>query len=519
MNRSDELVAASVAAGVDVCFANPGTTEMPLVDAIRRSDGMRPVLVLFEGVASGAADGYARISGKPASVLLHLGPGLGNATANLHNARRAQSPVVAWVGDHPDWLVDHDPPLTSDIEAIARGTSRWVQRVQSAETMGTIAREAVQAALGPESGVATLVIPMDFQEAVVPDGAATASDAAPLAPEFVALDSSDVDALAGKLRGASSPLILLGGPGTATDCVAAGASIAESVGGLLLLERFPRYLRRAPGLPAPARLQYLPMMARAQLMKHDLVVAIGVEPPSCFFGYAGERPELTAEGAELLQPCLGGQDPSALLAALVEAIGASGSPSQVAGKSEPFVRSGALAADSACAVLASLLPEDAIVVDEGITSSIPLYPTLEGAAPHHYLACKGGSIGFGTPVSTGAAVAAPGRRVVTWVGDGSAAYTLQSLWTQAREGLDVTTLVLVNDRYAILQLELARGGFPIEEQSLDLTDLGRPTIDWVKLAQGFGVPAEAVTDTDGLHDALGRSFATPGPTLITIPVE
>jgi acetolactate synthase-1/2/3 large subunit len=512
MNGADALVLASAAAGVDVCFANPGTTEMAMVDAITRSKAMRTVLALFEGVASGAADGYARVSGKTAAVMLHLGPGLGNATANLHNARRSQSPVVNWVGDHSAWLLPYDPPLASDIASIARGTSQWVR------TSGTLAQlpfdavDAIVAAYGPKAGVATLIVPMDVAEASTERIAMPAPVRVGPRPQPIAAET--IDAVAKRVREANNPLILLGGHATDERAQIDGARLAEAAGGKLMFERFPRYARRAPGLPSPEKLGYIPVHGRSQLAQHDLVVAIGADAPVLYFGYAGEEPRVTRPDTDVLEPARAGGSVHEALSALCTALDAPPKPKTVAERADHGEPTGALQPQTICQIIARLLPENAVVVDEGITSSLPLYPTLTGAAPHDYIACNGGSIGFGTPVATGAAVAAPDRRVIAYVGDGSAAYTLQSLWTQARENLDVTTIILQNDKYAVLQMELMRSGGALEGPGESLTEITKPNLDFASLARGYGVAAREVRDLAGFTAALKESLATPGPMLI-----
>lgn len=514
MNGADALISASHAAGIEVCFANPGTTEMAMVDAITRSKKLRPVLALFEGVASGAADGYARVSGKVASVMLHLGPGLANATANLHNARRAQSPVVNWVGDHTTWLLPHDPPLASDIAAIARGSSKWIRTTGTLAQLPFDAVAALEAAMSPVPGVATLILPADLQEASLPAGfqMPTPSLARPLArpphPETIA-------ATVRLLREAKSPLLFVGGTATDRKGLVDATRLAEAVSAKVLFEQFPRYTRREPGLPSPEKLGYLPFQARAQLAPHDVVVVLGAGTPVPFFGYGNDSPTLTAEGARVIEPAAGGADVHAVLAALCDAVSAKATHQAAVGTVDLPEPDGPLQPQSICQAIAKQLPENAIVVDEGITSSLALYPALAGARPHDYIACKGGSIGYGTPVATGAAVAAKGRRVIAYVGDGSALYTLQSLWTQAREGLDVTTVILANDKYAVLQMELMRAGGAIEGPGADLTELGRPSLDFEHLAKGYGVPGRTVRDVPALNKALRESFETPGPSLVS----
>src|SRR5262249_53679948 len=221
MTGADALLSASRAAGIEVCFASPGTTEMALVAALARAKEVRAVPVIFEGVASGAADGYARVAGRPAAVLLHLGPGLGNATANLHNARRGQSPVVVWIGDHASWILPHDPPLASDIASLARNTAKWLRTAHSADTGARDGVDAIEAAISPVAGVATLILPADLMEAQV----AQAPLAAPVRPRVRAVEG--IEQLAALLRKSKRPLFNLGGPANDRAAVVDAARLAE----------------------------------------------------------------------------------------------------------------------------------------------------------------------------------------------------------------------------------------------------------------------------------------------------
>ena len=509
---AEALVLASARAGIEVCFANPGTTEMSIVAALGDVGSIRSVPVLFEGVASGAADGYARLTGRPAAVLLHLGPGLANATANLHNARRAVTPVVAWVGEHTTWIDPLDPPLASDIASIAKGTARWIQRIARVADVTPYAHAAVAAAAGPPGGVATLLLPDDLQKApwsVPPVGGAVASS-----PEPVPVERSHVEAVARRVRTARSPLLLLGGVAVETAGLAAAARIAAAASVTLLVEQFPRCLRRDSQLPRPGRVHYLPSMARAQLAEHDVVVLAGADRPVCFFGYDGEAPELVADSTVVLELAPASSDPRDALGALADALDARDTCAPVAALERPALPQGRLSPDAMAAAVAALLPDDSIVVDEAITSSPALYTGLERAPAHDYLSCKGGAIGWAIPAATGAAIAAPGRRVVTVVGDGSAAYTVQALWTQAREGLDVTTVVVVNHRYAILQLELMRAQHALEGPGETLTRIDAPSMDYCALARGFGVDSRRVATAEELGLALRESFEAGGPMVI-----
>jgi len=508
---AEAVVAATVAAGVDVCFANAGTSEMALVGAIDEASTMRAVPVLFEGVASGAADGFARVSGRPACVMVHLGPGLANASANLHNARRAQSPVVVWVGEHARWLLPHDPPLASDIESIARATSRWVCTSGAVDELAVDAAQAVAASRGPVAGVSTVVLPMDLLSDTVDQVVPVRIAAGPVAR---AVDTEAIERAARALRAARAPLLLLGGPAVDGAGLRLAGGVAAAVGAKLMVEQFPRCLRSEPTLPRPERLGYLPFAAREQLAAHDLVVLLGADAPVCFFGYPGDKPRLTRAGATTMDLVGRHRDVHAVVAALAEAVDARSFVPTIERPQLAAPSTGALQPLSICRSLARALADDGIVVCEGITSSLPLYEALAAAKPHDLLTCKGGAIGFGTPAATGAAIAAPERKVVAYVGDGSALYTIQSLWTQAREGLDVTTIVLVNRSYAVLQMELLRSGGAVAGAGADLTEIGRPDIDFGAVARGFGVPATDVRDCAELDVALERAMSTPGPTLI-----
>ncbi|MDP7040027.1 MAG: acetolactate synthase large subunit [Myxococcota bacterium] len=508
---ADALIAASAKAGIEVCFANAGTSEMAMLASLMREPGIRVVPVLFEGVASGAADGYARMASKPASTMLHLGPGLANASANLHNARRGQSPVVNWIGDHATWLMPHDPPLHSDIHALATNTSKWVGRPHRSEGISALASQAVRKAQEGKAGVSSLILPMNHLESalaeplVLPDFKVLE---AKHAPEKVIEDSAQI------LRVAEKPLLLLGGPAMDAISLRNAARIGEAMGAKLMVEQFPRNIRREEGLPVPERLAYLPMFARQQLANHDLILCLGADRPACFFGYGDEAPLLTGPNCEVLNPIKDGICPGTFLADLVLFLGVHDKTIVGAEERAEKTLSGPLQPETICRAMANLLPHESIVICEGITSSLPLYDELAGAAPHHLITNKGGSIGFALSAAVGAAIAAPKQRVVSYVGDGSAAYTIQALWTQARENLNVTNIICVNRAYVVLQMELMRMGVQAEGVGEDLTHIGRPDMNFAKIAEGFGVPAVEAHNLEEFSKALEESFARPGPGLI-----
>ena len=512
MNGAHALIRTLVACGVDTCFTNPGTSEMHFVAALDDVPEMRGVLGLFEGVATGAADGYARVAGRPAATLLHLGPGLANGWANLHNARRAHTPVVNVVGDHAWPHKPLDAPLESDIEAVAGAVSGWVRTSATSEAVATDAAEAVRAAMGPPGQVATLVLPADVSWSEARGPAEPAASRSVVAPE----DDRIADA-ASALRSGEPVALLVGGRvvGSEEGLVAA-ARVAEAAGAKLLCETFPARLSRGAGLPAVERLAYLAEFAEMQMAGLRHLVIVDSREPVSFFAYPDKASELVPDGCTAHALCTGSTDPLAALASLADALGVPADAEVArAAASRPAAPSGDLTSQTMAESLARLLPEGAIVADEGNTAGLFVSGATAGCPPHDWLTLTGGAIGLGMPLATGAAVAAPDRKVVNLEADGSAMYTVQALWTQARENLDVTTVILNNRSYAILNLELARvGATDPGPAALSMLDLSNPDMDFCAIAQGMGVPAERATDAEGFTAALERALAVPGPALV-----
>ncbi|SON60533.1 Putative acetolactate synthase large subunit IlvX [Mycobacterium simulans] len=505
MNGAQALINTLVDGGVDVCFANPGTSEMHFVAALDTVAQMRGVLTLFEGVATGAADGYARIADRPAAVLLHLGPGLGNGLANLHNARRAGVPMVVVIGDHATYHKKYDAPLESDIDALAGTVSGWVRRTGSAADVGADASDAIAASRsGPQ--VATLILPADVSWS---DGAQPAA-----APPSSASTGVDFGSVAKVLRSGEPATILIGGDATRGPALAAAARIAEATGARLLCETFPTRLERGAGVPAVERLGYFAEAAIAQLDGAKHLVLAGAKSPVSFFAYPGTPSDLVPAGCEVhvLAEYRGAAE---ALVALADEL-TPGKVAPVAAASRPQLPTGALTSLSAADVIGALLPQGAIVVDESNTSGVLLEKATAGAPAHDWLTLTGGAIGYGIPAAVGAAVAAPVRPVLCLESDGSAMYTISGLWTQARENLDVTTVIYNNGAYDILRIELQRvgAGSAPGPKALDLLDISRPTMDFVKIAEGMGVPARRVSTCEEFADALRSAFAEPGPHLI-----
>jgi len=511
-NGAQALMQTLVNAGVEVCFTNPGTSEMHFVAALDSAPGMRAVLCLFEGVATGAADGYARMAGKPAAVLLHLGCGLGNGLANLHNARKGKVPVVNIVGDHATYHVQYDAQLQSDIETVARNVSPgFVRTSASTAELGRDAVEAVQAAKGPPGQVATLILPADVSwgEGGVVEPAPRVERAPPAADEAV-------QAAADAIRSGGRTAILLGGGALRESALQIAARIAAHSGVKLFSETFPARMERGAGLQAVERLAYLAEMASVQLKSFDRLVLVDAKAPVSFFAYPGKKSYLAPDACTVLELSSAAQDAPASLKKLAVALGADNAAPAPAPAFRPAAPRGKkLTAEKVCKAVGHLLPENAILVDEAITSGLMLAKYTAGAPRHDLLTLTGGAIGQGLPNAIGAAIACPERPVLALIGDGSSMYTIQSLWTMARERLDVTAVIFNNASYSVLNVELERvGADAIGPKARAQLDLTRPVMNFTQIAEGMGVPAVRATSPDDFTRALQRALATPGPHLI-----
>lgn len=512
MTGAEVLLAALRAKGVSVCFANPGTTELDVVRAFESAPDMRCVVGLQENVCTGAADGYGRMLGRPAATLLHLGPGFANGIANLHNARRARTPIVNIIGDQTSWHLPYDAPLTSDIDSLARPVSGWVHRITGTGDIATATMEAVDRTRDNGGQGTTLIFPADFQMAADAPADLPASrdeHRAGVATPF------DAAAMAERLKVARRIVFLLGGGGEESGLGAraqrAAARLCAALPADAYAETFPSRSERGTGLPAFDRLPYFPEPARKALDPADLVVLVGALRPITYFGYEGHHSQMV-EDDRLLTLCLPGENAAERLEVLANTLNA---PAYAAPAIDlPAVPEGALTPAGIAAVLAGELPADAIVSVEGGTCGYPFYAASAGARPHSTLTNTGGAIGQGLPVAMGAAVACPDRKVVALLSDGSTQYTVQALWSLAHEGLDVVVLIAANHQYAILRNELRRGGAALGARAEAMTSLDHPRIDWVRLAEAYGVPACRATTTGSLREQLKGAFAIKGPTLI-----
>jgi acetolactate synthase-1/2/3 large subunit len=510
VNGAQALIRTLVGAGVDVCFANPGTSEMHFVAALDDVPDMRAVLTLFEGVATGAADGYARMAGRPAATLLHLGPGMGNGLANLHNARRGRTPLVNVVGDHSRSHKRLDAPLESDIDAVAGTVSGWVRRSLTPADVAADAAEAVAAASSAPGAIATLILPADVSWE---DGAAVAE---PLPGRPAPLVAPSVIEDVAKVLASGEPTVLfLGGDVVVgEEGLLAAARLAAGTGARLATETFPARTTRGAGLPDVTRLPYPPEMAIASLAGTKHLVLAGALSPVHFFGYPGVPGHPVPDDCTVHVLSEPGEDGVAALQALAERAAPDAVP-ELLEASRPELPTGELTPRTMNVVIGALLPENAIVVDEALTSGVGLHELTSGAPRHDWLSLTGGAIGDGLPMALGAAIACPERPVIGIQADGSAMYTISALWSYAREQCDVTTIICDNGSYAILEHELSRVGAQGDgKRAAQLLDLGGPDLDFVALATGMGVPATRATTAEELAEQLRTALAEPGPHLI-----
>ena len=509
MNGADALLATLVANEVTACFANPGTSEMQFVAALDGAPAMRPVLCQFEGVATGAADGYGRIAERPACTLLHLGPGYGNGVANLHNARRAYTPIINVVGDHATYHRQYDAPLNSDIATLVKPNSIWAKSADSPDTVAGLAAEAVAASFGPPGGPVTLILPADA--AWLP---ATGEPVIAQRPVRPAPAGDAVDAVARALKLARNPVILIGGQA----CLAEGlreAARLQAAGITVYTDTFIARTPRGGGVFGPKRMPYFGELALAELQGVDLMVFAGTTMPVAFFAYPDRPSVLVPEGCQTLTLVGRAEDSVAGLAALADALGA---PKQ--GPVQPLALpdaapSGALNAYMVGVSIARHMPQGAIVCDDAVTSGAGIVAAAVTARPHEVLALTGGAIGSGLPLAIGAAVAAPDRKVLSLNGDGAAMYTVQSLWTMARENLDITVVIFANHTYRILNIEMERtGAGKAGPQARKLLELGDPNVDWVSVAKGLGLPSVSCATAEDFERAFAGAMGQRGPMLI-----
>jgi acetolactate synthase-1/2/3 large subunit len=477
---------------------------------------MKSVLCLFEGVCTGAADGYYRMKGTPASTLLHLGPGLANGLANIHNAKRASSGMVNIVGEHSASHLKYDPPLMSDIEALARPLSHWLRRSESAGAVAWDVSTAIAKASEHPGQIATLVLPGDtsWQEAT---GQAALPPHAAIVPPAKLPDAARIDHIAKVLRSGEATLVILAGRATRGRALELAGKLKAATSCRLATQFFTARIERGAGRVPLERIPYAVPQALEFLKGFKHIITLETTEPIAFFSYPDKPSLLKAPGTSVHVLSEADEDSTAALDMLLQALGAGAATTILQARAEAVIPQGALNPASIAAALAAALPEHCILVDESLTTGRETMGLTVGAAPHDLINNMGGSIGYGTPVATGAALACPDRRVFCMVGDGSAMYTIQSLWTQAREGLNVTTIIFANNSYAILKAEYANMGAGAPgPQALAMIDIDQPRIDWLAMATSMGVPSVSVDTAEGFHKAMLNSAREQGPTLIEV---
>lgn len=519
-NGAKALIKTLTNSGIDTCFTNPGTSEMHFVAALD-SSSMRAVLCLFEGVATGAADGYARIANKPAATLLHLGCGLGNGIANLHNARKARVPMINIIGDHATYHKQYDAPLESDIETLARNVSSWIRTSTETCNIGADTAEAINVAQNPPQQISTLILPADVSWGE--GGKASTANINPNASESLAtntVDDCQIAELAEILKKkGKKTAILLGRRVLLEDGLTAASKISEKTGAKLFCEVFPTRLERGAGLPTVERIAYLSEMASVQMAGYDHLIVVDTKEPVSFFAYPGKKSYLVPKRCKVHKFIAPEQDAIGRINALVVAVGAHNTKAKLQTLDKPELPTGNLNASKVCQAIGALMPERTIISDEAQTSGLKLPFYTAGSPRHDLLTLTGGAIGQGLPVAIGASIAAAAlgdnRPVISLVGDGSSMYTIQSLWTMVNEHLDITVIILNNRSYAILNIELERvgaeGAGPKAKSQLDLA---QTEIDFVAMAKGMGMPAEKVTTAEEFNNALKKALREPGPHLI-----
>lgn len=511
MNGAECLLRTLVNGGVDTCFTNPGTSEMQFVAALDRVEGMRCVLGLFEGVVSGAADGYARMLDKPAATLLHLGPGLGNALANLHNAKKAYSPIVNIVGEHASYHRDLDPPLASDIEAFAKPVSGWIHAIESSDQISESTHAAITASIKPPGQIATLIVPADYSwlDSTEP------TDATIIQPHFQPVNEDGINTIAAVLRAGKPAALLMNGKALREDGLLLAGKIAAKTGARLMCDTFCGRIQRGAGRTPVYSLPYFSDKAIQSLSGIENLILVGTKAPVGFFAYPGEPNRLTPEGVNVHTLATINNDCIGALSALVDALEAQNEKPRIQELNRPPAGEGELNPFSIAQSLGAYMPENAIIIDEAISSGLSLLSTTLAAPAHDWLEIAGGSVGQGLPLATGAALACPDRKTICLQADGSGMFTLQALWTQVRESLNITTIIYANQSYNILKLEHEHvGAGSPGPKANDMLSLQNPELNWLEMATGMGLTAKRVTSIDDFNHTFQTFLQEPGPNLI-----
>jgi benzoylformate decarboxylase len=535
--------------GVEYLFGNPGTTELPLMDGLVEEPALTYVLALQEAAVVAMADGYAQASGKLGVVSVHVAPGLGNALGMLYDAQKAGAPLLVTAGQHDQSFNVTEPILWADLPPIARPFVKWSAEVRRLEDLPRLVHRAAKTALAPPTGPVFLSLPADVLQAegVVELGAPTR-----VAPRIRG-DRGAVEAAADTLARAERPLILAGDAVAYGDAHAELVAVAEALGAPVYAEgvantaSFPAshpLFRGAFVRVAPAVRQILSeadvlFSVGGDLLTLSLPSDIDPMPPGLEVIHLDTDPWELGKNYPTAVAILG--DPKATLPDLLAALEARLTPARRRQARERLeatraakarhveeVRARARAEAhrvpitplAVMSAVADALPPEAVVIDESISSSGGLRTLLRSDDPRSFFGLRGGGIGWGLPAAIGVKLALPDRPVVALIGDGSAMYTCQALWTAARYRLGVAFVILNNASYRILKQRIhAMKGFAAQADRFIAMDLEDPRIHFVHLAESLGVRAERIEKTADVGSALGRALATPGPTLLDVELD
>ena len=535
--------------GVEVMFGNPGTTELPLMDAFATENELRYMLGLQEATVMAMADGYAQASGKLGVVNLHVAPGLGNAMGMLYDAQKAGTPILVTAGQHEQSFNTTEPILWADLPTIARPLVKWAAEVHRLEDLPRLVHRAVKTALAPPTGPVFLSLPGDILRAD--------ADIDLLAPTRVAPrlrgDRDAVEAAAKILANAESPLIMAGDAVAQSRAHAELVELAELLGAPVYTEFVPNTASFPSSHPLfRGSMVRLAPEVRKILDQHDVLFSVGgdlftlslpspidpmprditlihldVDAWELGKNYApavailadpkGALPDITAAVRERMTSGARARA-RARLAATSKAIAAE----REALKAKARALAGASPVQPLALLhgIAETLPEDAIVVEEAISSAPGIRQLIRSNDPQSYFGLRGGGIGWGLPATMGVKVALPERPVVGLIGDGSAMYTCQGLWTAAHYQIDAVFVILNNTSYRILKQRLhAMRGLAEQADSYVGMELIDPKIDFVGLARSLGIKAERARTVHDTTDLLKSALNGGGAMLIDVELD
>ncbi len=535
--------------GVEYLFGNPGTTELPLMDGLVEEPALTYVLALQEAAVVAMADGYAQASGKLGVISVHVAPGLGNALGMLYDAQKAGTPLLVTAGQHDQSFNVTEPILWADLPPIARPFVKWSAEVRRLEDLPRLVHRAAKTALAPPTGPVFLSLPADVLQAegVVELGAPTR------VASRIRGDRAAVEAAAETLARAERPLILAGDAVAYSDAHAELVAVAEALGAAVYAEgvantaSFPSShpLFRGPFLRvAPAVRQVLSeadvlFSVGGDLLTLSLPSDIDPMPPGLEVIHLDTDPWELGKNYPTGVAILG--DPKATLPDLLAALEARMTPArrrqarerleatraaktrhveELRARARAEAQRVPMTSLAAISAVADALPPEAVVVDESISSSGGLRTLVRSDDPRSFFGLRGGGIGWGLPAAIGVKLALPDRPVVALIGDGSAMYTCQALWTAARYRLGVTFVILNNASYRILKQRIhAMKGFAAQADQYIAMDLEDPRVDFVRLAESLGVRGERIEKAADVGPALGRAIATPGPTVLEVQLD